>query len=306
MEPDTPKTKKPFGKREWLFLIALIALAQLVVHMIAWRYASNDHALGYVSFAGTIIGIILAVIAIIYGFVQTTEQSNASSTIASQISSLYRVEEAFQKSAGVLTNQLEQLGEISSGITQAVATTEQSRKEIGQVREGVQAIKQFMESSKRSDTISKTTTAPDAEKPKADLLLEPDTIREFVGSLLILPALIAYATVVAASRKETDLNVVFDKYYAEGFRKAGRNVSQKSTDILWHFMQGYFFGSIRTLKLYISGGLPTLIGTINETFASVLRWGVQNATYDDPELETVRKYLVGLDPNKPVENPSHE
>jgi len=92
--------------REWIFVLFLVVLAQLIIHYIAFDFGSSGRALGYVSIAGTIVSIVLGLIAIIYSFVQSITQANSVSDIRLQVEklvevgdSISRLEQDLQKSA---------------------------------------------------------------------------------------------------------------------------------------------------------------------------------------------------------------
>ncbi len=59
---------KKLETREWVFIMLIVVLIQFIIQASAWLYGGNSGALGYLSFAGTAVSIILAVLAIIYSF----------------------------------------------------------------------------------------------------------------------------------------------------------------------------------------------------------------------------------------------
>ncbi len=63
----------------------LIVLIQLLLHYWTSESMNSGEVLAYVSFAGTIVSIILAVLAIIYSFVQAQSQQVASESISREI-----------------------------------------------------------------------------------------------------------------------------------------------------------------------------------------------------------------------------
>lgn len=74
--------------REWILLILLLSVVQAFIWFLSHTYSGSNNALGYVSFAGTIISIILAVVAIIYNFTESVGQKNKSDLISIQIEKL--------------------------------------------------------------------------------------------------------------------------------------------------------------------------------------------------------------------------
>ncbi|WP_376882698.1 hypothetical protein [Aeromonas salmonicida] len=79
---------KKLETREWIFVILITVLIQFIIQASAWLYGGNSGALGYLSFAGTAVSIILAVLAIIYSFLQSSAQEKSSLNISTQVANL--------------------------------------------------------------------------------------------------------------------------------------------------------------------------------------------------------------------------
>ncbi len=94
-----------FSKREWVFSIIIISLVQAFVWYAAFVNAGNGSALNFISFAGTLVSIILAVLAIGYTYGESLAQKNHSDTVVNQITSL-------NKAIGNVEAQTENLSQI--------------------------------------------------------------------------------------------------------------------------------------------------------------------------------------------------
>lgn len=90
----TENTK--FTKREWIHLIITLSIVQAGIWFVSFVYANNSNALGYISFAGTIISIILAVLAIGYTYGESHQQKNSSITLANQLDSLVKIKDKLE------------------------------------------------------------------------------------------------------------------------------------------------------------------------------------------------------------------
>lgn len=101
------ENRKKMSTREWVMVCVLIVLFQLLLHYWTSESMNGGEVLAYVSFAGTIISIILAVLAIIYSFVQSQAQQVTSDSISREI---FR-----------LTNVTTKIDESSQGVTRAVS-----------------------------------------------------------------------------------------------------------------------------------------------------------------------------------------
>lgn len=88
--------KSKFTKREWIHLIITLSVIQAFIWWISFQFAGNSSALGYVSFAGTLISIILAVLAIGYTYGESHQQKNSSTTLANQIESLVAIKDKLE------------------------------------------------------------------------------------------------------------------------------------------------------------------------------------------------------------------
>lgn len=90
-------------------------------------YGSNQDVVSHVGFAGTIVSIVLAVIAIIYSYYQTFAQRKDSSLLALQLENLQSVAANLQREGAGLTT-------VKDQIQQALDTsmrTERSIAELG-------------------------------------------------------------------------------------------------------------------------------------------------------------------------------
>lgn len=130
--------------REWLFTIAIVILIQFIVQVGALIFSSDNNVLNYISFAGTIVSIILATIAIVYSFVQTTSQQSTSSNISNQVDKLMSIVNQIDSSKKILVGSLEHLNNVSLKLDTSI---EHQSKISSQV-----------------ETLSKSITSPDYEK----------------------------------------------------------------------------------------------------------------------------------------------
>lgn len=104
---------RKFTTREWIFVFIIASIVQGGVWYVSFVNADNASALTYVSFAGTLISIILAVLAIGYTYGESVAQKNKSDNVASQISSLNNV----IKNVKFETKHLEDISKISEELS---------------------------------------------------------------------------------------------------------------------------------------------------------------------------------------------
>ncbi|MDC4739858.1 hypothetical protein R4463_05865 [Acinetobacter baumannii] len=96
--------KTKFTTREWILSIIIMLIIEAFIFWVSFQFAGNSSALGYVSFAGTLISIILAVLAIGYTYVESQQQKNSSATFATQLDSLVKIKDKLQIQAEALDN----------------------------------------------------------------------------------------------------------------------------------------------------------------------------------------------------------
>jgi len=117
----TKEQKKPFTKREWITLIVLLSIVQAFFWYAVFENSQSTSALAYVSFAGTLVSIILAVLAIGYTYGESLGQKNKSDNVSSQIAVLNEV----VKSIKFESQSLEHISTISEELTRFSSKFEQ-------------------------------------------------------------------------------------------------------------------------------------------------------------------------------------
>lgn len=116
--------------REWLFTIAIIILIQFIVQVGALIYSNDNNVLNYISFAGTIVSIILAIIAIVYSFVQTVFQQSSSSNISNQVDKLISVVDQINDSKNIINTSIDHLKRTSEKLDAAIENQSNINKEV--------------------------------------------------------------------------------------------------------------------------------------------------------------------------------
>ncbi|EKO3916301.1 hypothetical protein GI293_001459 [Vibrio fluvialis] len=121
---------KKFETREWVFVILIIMLVQFIVQTAAWLYGGNSGALGYLSFAGTAVSIILAVLAIMYSFLQSSSQEKSSANISTQVTKLIDVVGNIEVSKEDLLNTLNVLEGVTTKLDMTIEHQGKLRNEV--------------------------------------------------------------------------------------------------------------------------------------------------------------------------------
>lgn len=100
---------RKYTTREWVQLIVILSLIEFVILIGAHFYCDKDSVIGYISFAGTIVSIILAVIAIIYSFFQSISQARNENNISTQVDRLIETTNTIIDSTKKLSEDLNSL-----------------------------------------------------------------------------------------------------------------------------------------------------------------------------------------------------
>lgn len=90
--------------RDWVYLLMLSIILQFIIYFLAFVYNSSTNALGYVSFAGTLISIILAIIAIGYTYGESIRQKHNEDELIIQIRGLSEIKEKLGDQVDLLEN----------------------------------------------------------------------------------------------------------------------------------------------------------------------------------------------------------
>lgn len=129
-----------FSKREWLLVILLIMIVQFIVQCIAFLYAGSGSALNYISISGTIVSIVLALLAIIYSYFQSASQVNTSASINTQIEKLISIVDIVKDSNNDFANELKNLENIRENIASSINIQLSSHSKVNEISEVLDAL----------------------------------------------------------------------------------------------------------------------------------------------------------------------
>ena len=90
--------------RDWVYIIVLSIILQFIIYFLAFVYSNSTNALNYVSFAGTMISIVLAIIAIGYTYGESIRQKHNEDELIIQIRGLSEIKEKLGDQVSLLEN----------------------------------------------------------------------------------------------------------------------------------------------------------------------------------------------------------
>ena len=131
---------KSFTKREWIQLIITLTVIQAFFWYAVFENSQSASALGYVSFAGTLVSIILAVLAIGYTYGESVSQKNKGDGLASQINTLGALIENVELEAKSLEKIQDISKELSSFIGGYRKDKELSEEHLYQIKSNINAL----------------------------------------------------------------------------------------------------------------------------------------------------------------------
>lgn len=91
-------------KKDFVYIFVISIILQFIIYFLSFIYGGSVTALGYVSFAGTLISIILAVIAIGYTYGESIKQKTSSDQLLVEIAGLRDIKDKLAWQVGVLEN----------------------------------------------------------------------------------------------------------------------------------------------------------------------------------------------------------
>ena len=127
----------------------ILFLGQLLITQWTVKAAGNRDVIDYISFAGTLSSILLAVVAIVYSYYTTTAQKNDADRIATQIGSLGSTISTLNSSEVRLSMDLQKLSDISAKLDEVRHRVEEGgstwsvmQKTLDEVRAEQQAMRE--------------------------------------------------------------------------------------------------------------------------------------------------------------------
>ncbi|WP_447830005.1 hypothetical protein [Aeromonas salmonicida] len=174
---------KKFRTSQWIMAVIIICLAQLLIHYFSVQVMSGSEVINYVSFAGTIVSIILAVLAIVYSFYQSFTQQNNVDSISREVEKLKKTaknidasSDAISTATECLPRMLRELESLPSIVSASVAS--QVKEQTG-VLLGAHAtdLKSFMADSisKSADSLVSANSSVQLEEHDSSEDLQLDT-----------------------------------------------------------------------------------------------------------------------------------
>lgn len=162
----------------------ILVLAQLLITQWTIKAAGNRDIIDYVSFAGTLTSLLLAVLAIVYSYFTTASQKNDADRVSSQLASLDVTIRTLNDSESRLSGELNKLTEIRAKLDDVSARVEQGGVQSSEMKSALELLQrqhqEFVEHSKENairDSIK--TAVDDSVAPTSAELNEEESTSDF-------------------------------------------------------------------------------------------------------------------------------
>ncbi|HCH0556504.1 TPA: hypothetical protein NKO30_006636 [Pseudomonas aeruginosa] len=132
---------KKLSLREWIFVIAIISMVEYWVITASFRFKDDSTVINFVSFAATLASLLLAVIAIIFSFLQSDAQQNSTATLLGQIESLRNVASSLRISEENIVTQTVAIGNATKQIQNLESAIRLSHEKIVDIESHVTDIR---------------------------------------------------------------------------------------------------------------------------------------------------------------------
>lgn len=229
------KLKSPLTAREWLLIIFSIALVELIFLHFVYTNGRNEGMFNYFSFAATLASIILAVIAIIYGFIQSLSQQSATDRLTHGVDALDQVVLEIQTSKTGLAGELSKIGTVTEKIDAILGEVTASR---GELSEKLGAIGASLKQAKPKE---ETPTQP------LDTTTKEQETKPVFQRMNNATAICAIALYLARSHPLTDQEI-FNNYLWPSYCDAAYKPGDKPTPGMEKFLEGWYFAVLRMLN----------------------------------------------------------
>lgn len=163
---------QPFSRREWLMLIAIMLAFEYWLLTTSYFYKNQQDVIGYVSFAATIASLLLALIAIIYGYYQSDGQQRSAAAIASQIDSMRDVQKQLNNASDGIADQLTGMTVTASELKNLTESLDGTHRTLGVIEGGINGV--LAEQLAIKVAVASMQSQAEQKSPDLPTLLRPD------------------------------------------------------------------------------------------------------------------------------------
>lgn len=138
-------------------------LVQLIITQWTVNAAGNRDVIDYISFAGTVVGMILAILAIVYSYLANASQRSDAEALRSQISNLNEAIGNAKASGSQFSNEVNRLEEIREAIAASAASSAATLEASGRLENEIKSLRGEVAKPEPSPQRPQSETGPTAE-----------------------------------------------------------------------------------------------------------------------------------------------
>lgn len=131
-----------FSTREWLLTITLLMGAEAAILQLGYTFKEEQSVINYVSFAATIAALLLAVLAIIYGYVQSSTQQQSAAALATQVHEMRGVQAELNAASGSIGQRAGTISESIAQLSLLSDTLADARQSIEDLKGGITGLRE--------------------------------------------------------------------------------------------------------------------------------------------------------------------
>lgn len=139
-----------FSRREWLMLIVILLMLEAGALISSHAFMSNQDVINYISFASTIASLLLAVLAIVYGFYQSESQKRTGDGIEMHLSHLRSTTDEMRAVSTNLVESSKGISGFSEDLRSLDRALQATQEKLNGIEGGVQGISKNQEQVNRS------------------------------------------------------------------------------------------------------------------------------------------------------------
>jgi len=158
---------KKFSRREWFLTIALVMMTEYWFVSLSYNFVDSQQVVNFISFGAAIASILLAIVAIIHGFIQSDSSSKTSATLQNQAESIKETTVELARSSESISEHLTTVSTITSRLDDVNTNILDSIEKLKEIQDSVEDINRNNQNlintltQKRSETPPIKTTTND-------------------------------------------------------------------------------------------------------------------------------------------------
>jgi hypothetical protein len=258
-EQEGEKVAARFSRREWLMAVALVAVIEAWVLNVSYAFQTEQAVISYVSFAATIASLLLAVLAIIYGFYQSDGQQKSAAAIAGQVGAMRSVQAELNDTSREISGQLAGMSRTAGELQKLSAALEATHEALGNIQGGISGLREEQRAMHDVVVSAQAKSREVAQSP------DPVSARQVdVGALVFAlfratshqADLFGVALYELAKRGETAPTVpeFINRHYAIPLSAQPAQGTLKLDQFQWYLVGSLVLSVARALKLLIDHG----------------------------------------------------